>query len=164
MCTRFSLAHRTRIKALWDKIKDPKRFLDDWPPGYNIAPTDESLVLINQNNEPTIEKMSFGLIPHWSKDPKIALHCLNARAETITEKPSFREPFKKSRCIVLTDGFFEWKREGKVKTPYLIRLKNQDTFAMAGIWDKWKRSDGRGGEGGQGIGRALHCLPRLEGA
>jgi len=115
----------------------------DLPARYNIAPTDPAEVVLEENGRRLIVTMTFGLIPHWAKDPKMGLHCLNARAETISEKPAFRESFKKRRCLVLADGFYEWDRSGKIKIPYLVRQKNEEPFAMAGFWETWKRPDGR---------------------
>jgi putative SOS response-associated peptidase YedK len=112
-------------------------------PRYNISPTDESLVLIERCGKREPVPMVFGLIPHWVKDPKIGLHCLNARSETITEKPAFRESLKKRRCLVMADGFYEWDRSGKTKIPYFIKMKSNGPFGMAGLWDVWRRSDGK---------------------
>lgn len=113
------------------------------PPDYNIAPTDLACVVVQEGDKRFLKRMMFGLIPHWAKDPKIGLHCLNARAETVAEKPSFRDAFKNKRCLVLTDGFFEWLREGKTKTPYRVMMKDRQPYAMAGLWDRWKRADGK---------------------
>ncbi|MCG3205708.1 MAG: putative SOS response-associated peptidase YedK [Elusimicrobia bacterium] len=125
-----------------------KRFLFEGPdidllPDYNIAPTDLACVVVQEGDKRFLKRMMFGLIPHWAKDPKIGLHCLNARAETVAEKPSFRDSFKNKRCLVLTDGFFEWAREGKKKTPYRVMMKDHAPYAMAGLWDRWKRPDGK---------------------
>src|SRR5580765_5813444 len=114
MCTRFSQAYRMGLKWRWDQIKDPRRRLKDLSPRYNIAPTDEALVIISENGNPQFDQMVFGMIPHWAKDVKIGLYCLNARSETITEKPAFRSSIKNKRCLIPIDGFFEWQREGKV--------------------------------------------------
>lgn len=112
-------------------------------PMYNVAPTDAAHVVIEDNGKRILEKMTFGLIPHWAKDATIALHCLNARSETIDQKPAFRTSFRKKRCLVPVDGFFEWKREGKVKSPFFFRLKSEEPFGLAGLWDEWKRPDGK---------------------
>ena len=86
----------------------------------------------------------WGLIPSWSKDPSIANKLINARGETIAEKPSFRGGFKYKRCLILTDGFYEWKvvQGEKTKTPYFIHMKDKKPFAFAGLWDEWQSSDG----------------------
>ncbi len=89
--------------------------------------------------------MSFfkwGLIPFWAKDKSIGNKLINARAETIAEKPSFKNSLKQKRCLVLSDGFYEWRKLGKEKVPYRITLSDDSPFAMAGIWDVWKNSEG----------------------
>lgn len=108
---------------------------------YNCAPSQELAIISNQNPD---ELMFFrwGLIPFWAKDPAIGNKLINSKAETIAEKPSFKNAFRKRRCLVPADGFYEWKKAGS-KTPYRIVLKNGDPFAMAGIWEKWV---GAGGE------------------
>lgn len=113
-------------------------------PNYNVAPTHEMPIVRRKQdsngNELVIAR--WGLIPHWAKDKKIAYSTINARSETAADKPAFRDAFKKRRCLVIADGFFEWKREGKEKTPYLIRLKDAGPFAFAGLWSTWRPADG----------------------
>jgi putative SOS response-associated peptidase YedK len=107
---------------------------------YNCAPSQDLAVITN--DEPV--KLNFfrwGLIPFWAKDVSIGYRMINAKAETITEKPSFRKAFHDRRCLVLSDGFYEWKKD-KEKIPYRITMKNGDPFAMAGIWEKWVSPDG----------------------
>ena len=103
-------------------------------PRYNIAPS--QLVACVRTNPESKERecveLKWGLVPSWAKDPSIGNKMINARAETVAEKPSFRHSFEKQRCLVLADGFYEWKREGKVKQPYYIRFKDQRLFAFAG--------------------------------
>jgi len=104
---------------------------------FNIAPTQKAPIITNSNPH----KASFfnwGLVPNWSKDPKVGYKMINARQETILEKPSFKSAFEKRRCVVLTDGFYEWKKNGKTKIPSFISLKSNKTFALAGLWDKWE--------------------------
>ncbi len=107
---------------------------------YNCAPSQE-LAVISGNAPGDISFFRWGLIPSWARDPSIGNRIINARAETITEKPSFRNAFKNRRCLVPADSFFEWKRE-KEKTPFRILMKNRNPFAMAGIWDKWTAPGG----------------------
>jgi len=85
----------------------------------------------------------WGLIPHWAKDPKIGNRLINARAETVAEKPAFRDPFKSHRCLVLADGFYEWDKKSAKHTPYRITLKNKQPFAFAGICDSWHDNQGK---------------------
>jgi len=84
----------------------------------------------------------WGLIPMWAKDEKIGYRTINARADTVAEKPSFRDAYKKRRCLVVANGFFEWQKVGKEKQPYLIRLKGGELFAFAGLWSWWKSPEG----------------------
>jgi len=86
--------------------------------------------------------MRWGLIPHWAKDEKIGYKMLNARSETITDKPAFRAAFKQRRCLIPTTGFYEWKHEGKRKQPYFIKMKSDEQFAFAGIWEIWTNPGG----------------------
>jgi len=146
MCSRFSLTYQIQAAAKRFKFKDPGAYLPPWMPKYNIAPTDETVVVVNsaaQVGDRELRMMVFGLIPSWAKDPKIGLSCLNARVETVTEKPSFREAFRKRRCLVLADGFYEWLKEGSKKLPYRVVLKNREPFAFAGLWDEWRSPQGK---------------------
>jgi len=108
-------------------------------PNWNVAPTHEMPIVRrkkgDRRNELTIAR--WGLIPHWAKDEKIAYSTINARSETAASKPAFRDAFKRQRCLVLADGYYEWQRDGKEKQPYLIRLEGGGPFAFAGLWAAW---------------------------
>jgi len=106
---------------------------------YNIAPT-QFVAAIRENNEQRRElvMLRWGLVPFWAREPAIGNRMINARAETVAEKPSYRAAFKHRRCIVLADGFYEWHREGDVKTPYFISLASGKPFALAGLWEDWQ--------------------------
>lgn len=108
---------------------------------YNIAPTQQAYVILNENPE-VLDRLSWGLVPHWSKDAKDAAKRINARSEGIAEKPSFRLPIRNRRCVVLADSFYEWQREGKQKLPFRILPANGHLLALAGVWDSWKKPDG----------------------
>ena len=112
-------------------------------PRYNIAPS--QLVACVRTNPDTSERewveLKWGLVPSWSKDPSVGQKLINARSETVDEKPSFRKAFKQQRCLILADGFYEWKREGKTKQPYYISLKDNRLFAFAGLWERWEKED-----------------------
>jgi putative SOS response-associated peptidase YedK len=114
----------------------------DVKPSFNIAPR-QPVAVIMEEGKRKIVSMQWGLIPHWAKDPKIGYKMINARMETITEKPSYREAFKKRRCLIIADGFYEWRTgpDGK-KEPVYIYLKNKKTFGIAGIYEIWKSSAG----------------------
>lgn len=110
-------------------------------PCYNIAPSQPVLTVIGAG-ERRAGFLRWGLIPAWAKDPAIGNRMINARAETLAEKPSFRRALQKRRCLVLADGFYEWKPEGKTKTPLYITLKAHEAFGFAGLWETWKSSAG----------------------
>ncbi len=106
---------------------------------HNIAPT-QFIAAIRQDEEKRRElaMLRWGLVPSWAKDPSIGSRMINARAETITEKPSFRTAYRKRRCLILADGFYEWHTENDVKIPYFISLASSKPFAFAGLWEHWQ--------------------------
>ena len=113
-------------------------------PRYNIAPTQFiAAVRRDEQDTPELVMLRWGLVPFWAKDPSIGNRMINARAETVAEKPSFRNAYKTRRCLVLADGFYEWRKEGDIKTPYFISLADGSSFAFAGLWENWssKESD-----------------------
>jgi putative SOS response-associated peptidase YedK len=140
MCGRFTLTlDPAKLRDAFPGIFIP----DELKPRFNIAPS-QPVAVIPNTGENKLDFFTWGLIPSWAKDPDIGNRLINARAETITEKPSFRTSFKRRRCLILADGFFEWKVEdnSKRKTPYFIRLKSGQPFAFAGLWDAWRPADG----------------------
>jgi len=114
----------------------------DLKANYNTAPG-QVMPVITTNSPKTVQEMKWGLIPFWSKDPRIGYKMINARSEGIQDKPSFRGPMKNKRCLVPASLFYEWKRDGKDKTPYAIRLKKRDIFVFAGLYNVWKDAEGR---------------------
>jgi putative SOS response-associated peptidase YedK len=111
-------------------------------PSYNIAPTHDVLIALDTGTR-TLARSRWGFLPAWARDASEGARMINARAETVAGKPSFREAFARQRCLVLADGFYEWKREEKTRKPYLIRLKNGEPFAMAGLYNVWRSPEGR---------------------
>jgi len=109
-------------------------------PRFNIAPTQDAPV-VRQRTEPkrerTLQFLRWGLIPSWAEDIKIGARLINARGETVAAKPSFRSAFRKRRCLVPADGFYEWRADGKAKQPYLIARRDGASFAFAGLWERW---------------------------
>jgi putative SOS response-associated peptidase YedK len=108
---------------------------------YNVAPTQDILaVRFNpETNERTLDALRWGLVPYWAKDMKIGYSLINAKAETVAEKPAFREAFKSRRCLIAADGFYEWKKlDAKTKQPYAITMKDRSMFGFAGLWERWK--------------------------
>ena len=139
MCGRFALSAKTRdIENLVPGIKIKR----DLTPRYNIAPSQKIAALLNDNSRELIYPR-WGLVPFWAKDTAIGFSLINARAESLVEKPAFKNAFKKQRCLIFSDGFFEWKKiDGKTKKiPMFIRLKSGKPFAFAGLWDTWKNPD-----------------------
>jgi putative SOS response-associated peptidase YedK len=139
MCGRFTLT--ADVSALQESFP--------WlgiPPGleprYNVAPTQPVAVVTNDGKN-RLDFFTWGLIPSWAKDPSIGSRMINARSETLAEKPSFRSAFRRRRCLVLADGFYEWRKEdAKSKTPMYIRLEDGSPFAFAGLWEVWNAPDG----------------------
>jgi putative SOS response-associated peptidase YedK len=111
-------------------------------PRFNIAPTQEVPAVMDSEEGRKLVMLRWGLIPSWAKEKSIGAKLINARAETVAEKPSFRSAFKHRRCLLVTDGYFEWKKEGARKQPYYITLKEGGLFAYAGLWEKWKTEEG----------------------
>lgn len=140
MCGRFTLTvDPAEIADTFDNFNFPTQFA----PRFNIAPTQPVLAIPNDAKNKA-DFFIWGLIPSWAKDPTIGNKLINARGETIAEKPSFRGGFKYKRCLILADGFYEWKAQtgAKTKTPYFIHMKDRKPFAFAGLWDEWQSPDG----------------------
>ncbi len=136
MCGRFSFTKPKVIKERFG-LKDVPA---DLPALYNIAPQQDVPVILNESAD-TLSWARWGLVPHWSKEEKFKLNLINAKAETIAEKPIFKGVLKSKRCLILADGFYEWKKEDGKKVPYRILLKGEEPFAFAGIWDNWAEGE-----------------------
>jgi len=138
MCGRYTLIPNENF---YDRFGIENR-LNDLQPLYNIAPG-QTLPVITHNSPNKVELMRWGLIPSWAKDPKIAYHTINAKAETVDSKPAFRNSFKSRRCLVPASGFYEWKKlDSKRKQPYYFQLKSQELFAFAGLYNIWQNEKG----------------------
>ena len=135
MCGRFTLTTSNEtIASLFGGLQLPPL-----KPRYNIAPTQMvSCVREGKDRSPEYAELRWGLIPSWSKDLKLGARMINARGETVAEKPSFHSAFKKRRCLVLGDGFFEWKKEADGKQPYYVTRMDRQPFCMAGLWERWE--------------------------
>lgn len=140
MCGRYTLI---RLADFTDMFPWIRAAADAPPPRYNIAPTQTVAVVANQAH-PHIDFFHWGLIPFWAKDASIGSRMINARSETLAEKPMFRTALKRRRCLIPTSGFYEWKKnpDGKSKTPMYIRMKGGKPFAFAGLWERWNSPDG----------------------
>jgi putative SOS response-associated peptidase YedK len=110
-------------------------------PSYNITPR-QPVAVIMEKGQRKIVTMKWGLIPHWAKDETISNKLINARSETVDEKPSFRDSFKKRRCLIIADGFYEWQGAGLLKKPFFIYMKDEAPFGMAGLFDYWTNAKG----------------------
>ena len=143
MCGRITLStDKDDLQSRWGFI-DPSGVLDLIKPRYNIAPSQNSPTLVVKEDRRVLVMMRWGLVPFWAKEASIGYKMINAKSETLAEKPSFRKPFKEKRCLVLADGFYEWeKTDKKNKVPYRFVLKNRQPFAFAGLWDVWKTPEG----------------------
>lgn len=140
MCGRFTLTvDPAELQDTFGGYIFPQKFA----PRFNIAPSQPVLAIPNDERN-AADFFVWGLIPMWAKDPSIGNRLINARGETIAEKPSFRGAFKYKRCLILADGFYEWKASPgkKTKTPYFIHMKDRKPFAFAGLWDSWESPDG----------------------
>ncbi len=140
MCGRYTLtAAPEDLRAVFDWVEFPAQMR----PRYNIAPSQPVAVISNQDRS-QLDFFTWGLIPSWAKDSKIGSRLINARGETVAEKPSFRAAYKRRRCLILADGFYEWvKQPGqKNKIPHYIQMESKEAFAFAGLWEIWHAPDG----------------------
>jgi putative SOS response-associated peptidase YedK len=140
MCGRFTLAaDPSELGDEFEGFEFPKGFA----PRYNISPSQPVLAIRNDGKRQA-DFLVWGLVPSWAKDASIGSRLINARGETLAEKPAFRGAYKYKRCLIPADGFYEWKAEPgkKIKTPYAIRMKSGRPFAFAGLWDEWHSPDG----------------------
>lgn len=111
----------------------------DYRPRYNVAPMQDVLAVIHDGNRRRAGWMRWGLVPAWAEDPSIGSRMINARSETIDAKSAFREAFERRRCLIVADGFYEWRRHGPLKVPMRIHLEDNRPFAFAGLWERWSR-------------------------
>jgi putative SOS response-associated peptidase YedK len=111
---------------------------------FNVAPGQEVPVIIREEGRNKVKLMRWGLVPSWSQDPSIGNRMINARCETLTEKPSFKQLLGTRRCLIPAYGFYEWRREGKSKVPLRIVMKDRQLFTFAGLWDMWRDQEGDG--------------------
>ncbi|WP_270182630.1 SOS response-associated peptidase [Alkalihalobacillus sp. CinArs1] len=139
MCGRFSLT--AELDALIERFQIDQITIDDYSVRYNIAPSQQVPTIIRANDENRLGTLRWGLIPFWAKDASIANKLINARSETAAEKASFKHALKKRRCIILSDGFYEWKKDKDRKVPMRIQVNKGEPFAMAGLWEQWKEGE-----------------------
>ncbi len=136
MCGRFT--NKAKSKDIAKEFKVGRKNANLFEPRYNIAPSQMIDVVFEPENERILSQLKWGLVPSWSKDAPTSKGLINARAETITEKPSFREAFKSRRCIIPASGFYEWQKKGTgAKQPFYFYLKEKEVFGFAGLWEEW---------------------------
>jgi len=138
MCGRFVVF--SNLEQLQEHFPIDKA-LSEVAPNYNVAPTQEILSIIQKEGLNLLEKLHWGLVPRWAKDISTGYKMINARSETIATKPSFRDAFKKRRCLILADGFYEWTGQKGNKQPVFITLADEKPFAFAGLWETWHDKD-----------------------
>ena len=138
MCGRFTLiSNISELQLRFGFAMEPAEV----QPRYNIAPTQQVLAVVN-DGERRGEMMRWGLVPSWAKDVKIGNRMINAVSETAATKPAFRSAFRRRRCLVLADGFFEWRKEGKQRVPLYFSQKSGEPMAFAGLWENWQSPEG----------------------
>ncbi|HEX8143775.1 MAG TPA: SOS response-associated peptidase [Pyrinomonadaceae bacterium] len=139
MCGRFTLRQPAERIAREFQLEE----IPALEARYNIAPTQDILAIRHSPDGKEAGMFKWGLIPSWAKDASIGAKLINARSETVGEKPSFREAFKRRRCIIPVDGFYEWQRTGNKKQPYYFHFKDNRLFGFAGLWEKWRTPEGK---------------------
>lgn len=139
MCGRYSLSTPGELVAEVFEVEESLAL----EPRYNIAPTQTAPIVRESRSEDrrVLRSARWGLVPYWAKDPSIGARAINARSETLARMPSFREPFRRRRCLVPADGFFEWQKRGSGKQPYHLTLADGTLFAFAGLYDRWRRAE-----------------------
>ena len=136
MCGRFTI---TLEPAFFQQEFELGKMPSEWVPRYNAAPS-QPIPVVKDSESRDVTMLRWGLVPHWAKDISIGYKMINARSETLQERPSFKNAFKNRRCLILADGFYEWQKpvaKGAPKAPFLFKLKNNHPFAFAGLWESW---------------------------
>jgi len=138
LCGRFTLlADELKIKSRFQLEMD----IEDYYPSYNIAPGQQVLAIIYDGEKRRAGYIKWGLVPFWAKNPKIGNKMINARSETVHEKPSFKNLLLGKRCLIIADSFYEWKQTSDGKVPQRIQMVDRELFAFAGLWDKWQNGN-----------------------
>lgn len=135
MCGRFT---QERPASELAEIFSAEPLADDPGGRFNVAPTDEALVVVQRDDRRAVTAYRWGLIPHWAADAKVGSRMFNARAETLSTSPAFRDAFQRRRCLVPVDSFYEWKREGTIRQPYRVVREDRRPLALAGLWAGWR--------------------------
>jgi putative SOS response-associated peptidase YedK len=140
MCGRYNFSKPQKLQARYQLAGD-----FHMEPAYNVAPSMVMPVIVERDGKRNAVGMKWGLVPHWSKEPRVKFSTINARAETVSSSPVYKVPFERYRCLVPADGFYEWKKldGGKTKIPYYFHLTHEDIFSFAGLYDIWKDAEGK---------------------
>ncbi len=142
MCGRYTIT--SPLQAILDMFAVDPVERPNLQPRYNLAPTQAApVVRCAEDGTRTLSLLRWGLIPHWAKDAKIGVRMINARSETVATTPAFRDSYRKRRCLVVADGFFEWQREGRIRKPLLISRSDGGLMAFAGLWSRWRDPQGQ---------------------
>jgi putative SOS response-associated peptidase YedK len=139
MCGRFTQKSERKVISLEFYVKE---FGSEVFTSYNVAPGQDAGVILG-GDVIRYDRYRWGLVPFWAKDTKIGYRMINARSETVTEKPSFRNAFKARRCLVPADGFYEWRKDGQYKTPFYIHLASNRPMSFAGLWETWQSKESK---------------------
>ncbi|OIP97150.1 hypothetical protein AUK40_03830 [Candidatus Wirthbacteria bacterium CG2_30_54_11] len=140
MCGRF--LEFSPIRTLISRFDLDPEGLGELRPRYNIAPSQEVLAVVAGEGKYQLRQFRWGLVPGWARDPKIGYKMINARAETVAEKPAYRSAFVNRRCLIPADGFYEWKRDGTSRTPYFFHLNTSEPFGFGGLYERWVSPEG----------------------
>ncbi len=140
MCGRF--LEFSPLSTLINRFGLEENDLPELKPRYNIAPSQDVLAVVTGEGKNQLKEFHWGLVPSWARDAKIGYKMINARAETVAEKPAYRSALIKRRCLIVTDCFYEWKRENGSKTPYFIHLDSNEPFGFGGLYERWVSAAG----------------------
>ena len=140
MCGRYRLSRRKQVVEEYFEANSDE---EDWSPRYNVAPTQPVATVRQAGTSRVLSMMRWGMVPSWAKDLSIGGSLINARSETLLDKPAFRDAFRTRRCLIPADGFYEWKKAGKERQPYHFGMNDGALFAFAGLWDRWRSPTGQ---------------------
>jgi putative SOS response-associated peptidase YedK len=145
MCGRYRLSRRKQLVEEYFEAgsEQANSEEEDWSPRYNVAPTQPVATVRQAGASRVLSMMRWGMVPSWAKDISIGGGLINARSESLLDKPAFRDAFRTRRCLIPADGFYEWKKAGKERQPYHFGMKDDALFAFAGLWDRWRSPTGQ---------------------
>lgn len=144
MCGRFSIdiEYNDMKNIIQSRYQIEQLNLDYNLPRYNVSPGQKVIAVIHDGTQYRAGTLKWGFVPHWAKDEKIGYSMINAKSESVDTKPAFRQSFKSKRCVILADGFYEWRKEGKEKIPFRFQTHDQKIFPLAGLWSTYIQEDG----------------------